>query len=246
VEELKSIRVMAWKSLRAARLPPWWAGGRQEAVRFALGVVAEGDFGEVDFDFGGVVEIVGEDVEGDVGDDVGDFRVGEAGFTDGFELGVAGTSLSGNDLLGKAEGGGVLWRVGVPFAGGFDFGITEADHFADGGMRGNAVLAGILFADFQGDEFAEFRVEMVGSQSATEREVRLQDGGRVGHDAHHVGRHFEFGVNAFEKLFGFAGSGFGWDGLKSGHRNLLFRASGIGSRVFIRYKEVHGVSEKGV
>jgi len=51
------------------------------------------DLGEVDFHFRGVVEVVGEDVERNVRDDLGDLTIGEARAPHIFYVRVCGAAL---------------------------------------------------------------------------------------------------------------------------------------------------------
>jgi hypothetical protein len=65
---------------------------------------AKRDLREVDFDLRSVVEIIGENVERDVGDDFGNLGIGEAGGANGVKIGVAGAAVGGNQALGEAKG----------------------------------------------------------------------------------------------------------------------------------------------
>ena len=164
----------------------------------------EVDAGEVDFGAGDVVEVVGEDVESDVGDDLGDLAVGVSG---GAYLGYGGVgdqTAFDDEGLGELESGGGFGVSGFGVAGGLDGVGLEADHLADGGVGGEAVLAGVGLADGQGDLFAEARFEGAGGGSGGEAEVGVEDGRGLGHGLHHVGGDAEFGLDGVEELFGLA------------------------------------------
>lgn len=61
------------------------------------------DLRKVDSRLGDVVDVVGEDVEGDVADGFDEVFVGESGTTGGLEVGVAHLSPAHDDTAGKLQ-----------------------------------------------------------------------------------------------------------------------------------------------
>ena len=110
-----------------------------------------------------------------MGDDFGDFSVGEASGADGVEVGIRGPPLRRDKLMGKFESSGIFGAGGGGFTGGSKFSVSQAGHFAECGVGGEAILAGVLLGDGDGDLLAEFRVEDARGQGAAKVEVGLSE-----------------------------------------------------------------------
>ena len=102
---------MAWETLRGHGLPN--KAGRVDC-RDSGG--KGGGFGEVDGRAGDVVEVVGEDVQGDVGHDLGDLGVPVAGVTHGGDVGLGHDTPLLHDRPGEAEQHAGLLVGGRPSA----------------------------------------------------------------------------------------------------------------------------------
>jgi len=120
----------------------------------------ERHFGEIDLGLIQVIEIVGEDIEGDGGDGFGDFAIVEAGITGGFHILIVYVSTFFDDGPGEGDCALRLAVLGSALAGVFDGAFVEAGAFADGGVGREAIFAAIGLADGEGDGFALFGVEL--------------------------------------------------------------------------------------
>ncbi len=163
-----------------------------------------GNLREIHINLVQIVEIIGEDVEGDVGDDFGDVAIVETGGPGGTDVGVSNVSLGGDDFLGEGNSGAGFAVGGAAESGIVDGGIVEAGLFSENGVGGEAVLGAVRLCDGEGDGFAGLGIELAFAEGAAEFEIGVEDGRAVGHGAEDVQQH----------LFGFEvghdGLGFGW------------------------------------
>jgi hypothetical protein len=82
---------------------------------------------------------------------------------------------------------------------------------ADGGVRRNAILAGVLFSDRQGDALPRLRVEITRAGDRVDAKERVQRRRRIGERADEVGDGAKAGLDGVQQLLGFASGGFGVD-----------------------------------
>ena len=119
-----------------------------------LGGGRERDFREVDGCVGDVVQVVRENVQGDVRDDLDDLGVGDAGGAGVGERGVreAASRLVDGDGESEERRG---TRVGRPRASRVVQRIGgKTDGSADGGVRGETVAAAVGLRDGDRDQLA--------------------------------------------------------------------------------------------
>lgn len=141
-------------------------------------MVAQGDFGEVDFDLGGVVETVGEDVVRATWAMISAISERPAART-AWKSGVSEAALGCDELTSDLEGRGVFRVGGSGFAGAGDFGVGKAGHFTDGSVGGEAILAGIK----EGEETGSRKIGGGGEGVKNVKECNGKDDGWRNHDA---------------------------------------------------------------
>ena len=150
-------------------------------------------------------------------DDLDDLAVGMAGRADGVEFGLAHLSGMLDQRAGEGERG---FRLGVrrtAVAVRQHLLIVEAGLAADGRVRRDAILAGVLFGDGQRDALPRFWVEKTRAGDPVDAEERVQRRRGIGQHADESWDHAKAGLDGVQQFFGFASGGCGVDDGNSSH-----------------------------
>ena len=116
--------------------------------------------GEINVRAGDGVEVIGEDVQGDVGNDFSDESVGEARLAQGLEVRITDLAALEGDGLSKAQHGLSLEVRGSRPARGANLVIVEAKLPGESVVGREAILGAVDFRNGQSKEFALARGEL--------------------------------------------------------------------------------------
>ncbi len=195
-------------------LPAWRAGsltGKSNPWR----VRARLEEWEVHFGFGHAVEVIGEDIQGDVGDNLHDLRVGEAGFAQRLEVVVTDLAALQDDGLGEAQHR-LRLRVGSGrVAGQLHLMMGQTEALAGVVVSGEAVAGAVDFGHCQSHLLALTGSELPAHQRRIRPDVGPQRSRRVGQDLQEPGRFIELQAAALETPLEFRGGAVGLDGSKA-------------------------------
>lgn len=168
------------------------------------------------------VDVVGEQVEGDMGHDFDDGFVVETGVAHRLHVGVADLA-AGVDQLEREVQRGLGPGVGrMPRLRGLQGFGADAGIAAEGSVRGQAVVAGVAVGDGHGDLFAQRGRDHAAAEGAERAPHALQRGRGVGDGAEHVGRGAEGAVDGVEQLLALGGGGVAVDQGDAVHGGVPF------------------------
>jgi hypothetical protein len=103
------------------------------------------------------VEVIGQDVEGEVADHLGDFGIGDTGGAGGLERGLVDGVAASGDGVGEPEQGCRVRVGGLRVTGALYFVTVElGDVLAEEGVGGQAVGAAVVLGGRQGEAFADW------------------------------------------------------------------------------------------
>lgn len=118
-----------------------------------------GDLWKVDIHVGGIVEVVGEYIQRNMCDDLGNLSFGETCASRGRVIRFADLALGIEYALGEGQGRRCLWTGTLSLAAGDDLVVLQPDHLADCGMCRQAVTTVIFLCRQQGKIFTDFRIQ---------------------------------------------------------------------------------------
>ncbi len=189
------------------------------------------DFREIDVDATRPAKDIRQDVHADVGDDLDDLRIAVTRVAHVGQLGGGDIAGVFDEGAGKPHGGGSPGVLAGAGTVGIDLGAIETDLATDRGVRRQAVFAGVVLCQCEGDAFAGLRVEAAAVGDAVQAEESLERCWRVGEHLEEVRDYAELGLDRVEKRFLFGVGGFVGDGVDAGHDVSPVRTAGLGVAV---------------
>ena len=177
--------------------------------------------------FGNEIEVIGEDVDGDVADDFDDLGIGKSCAMDRAQIGIFDLATLKNDRLGELEQGVGSGVTGGSLAGEIDFGVAQAAFPGADDVGGNAVRSAIDFCDGEGDLAALEGGQAALGQGVLGSAVGAEAGEGLGEDFQEI-----WGVRGFELQFGqsvldFGGQAVVGDGAQFCHKRVSFLLSAM-------------------
>ena len=163
------------------------------------------DLGEVHHRLGHEIQIVRQEVQGDVRDRLDDLGVGEFRGTRGFELALTDVATLHDDAAGEIQDGSGAFIRGNDLAGIVQLLLTQARFTAEIDMGAAAVAAIVDLSDSERDLVTHFFIENTRGESAAEIEIGAERGRGIAEDAEEIRDDAQLGLHTIEELLGLAG-----------------------------------------
>ena len=170
---------------------------------------------EVHFRFGHAIEVIGEDIQCNVGDDLDDLPVREADFAQRLKVVVTNLAALEDEGLCEAQHRLNLRVRRGRVAGQPHLLLSQAEAFASVVVGGEAVAGPVDFRHGQGYLLALAGRELPAYERRISPDVGSQGSGRVGHKPEEPGRFIELKVTVLKASLEFRDGPVGLNGSKA-------------------------------